>query len=75
MPFGSGRVFSEPVSVTWYEHDCEWITKYCDEHHARTALVPRDVLAQYVTTPARTPSATDVAPGSDPTTSPEEPDV
>lgn len=34
--------------VTWYEHDCEWITKYCDENHTVSALVPMSVLRQYV---------------------------
>ncbi len=25
------------VRVHWYDHDCPWITKYCDEHHTRGA--------------------------------------
>lgn len=32
------------VMVTWYEHGCDWITKYCDENHTRSALVPRKIL-------------------------------
>lgn len=35
--------------VSWYEHDCDWITKYCDEHHQRYATIPVDVLEQYAT--------------------------
>ena len=53
QPGSSGRVQPEPVLVMWYEHDCPWITKYCDEEHLRRATVPRDVLSQYVSTPAR----------------------
>lgn len=30
----------EFVWVTWYEHDCDWISKYCDEFHAVRAKVP-----------------------------------
>jgi len=35
------------IYVSWYEHDCDWITKYCDEYHRSSALVPASVLAQY----------------------------
>ena len=39
------------VRVTWYEHDCQWLTKYCDEHHARTAWVPLAIVKQYEVQP------------------------
>jgi hypothetical protein len=35
------------VTVHWYDHDCEWVTKYCDEYHAKYALVPASVLRRY----------------------------
>jgi len=35
------------VYVGWYDHDCEWLTKYCDEHHRVGAMVPMSVLSQY----------------------------
>ena len=35
---------SEFVTVYWYDHDCEWISKYCDEHHRRSGQVSRIVL-------------------------------
>lgn len=38
------EVSDEAVQVFWYEHDCEWLSKYCDEHHRRSALVPRSAL-------------------------------
>jgi hypothetical protein len=43
IPTGYDRL-SEPVTVFWYEHDCDWITKYCDEHHRRSGTVSRIVL-------------------------------
>lgn len=36
-------------TVHWYQHDCPWWTKYCDEEHRRTAVVPLEVLVQYET--------------------------
>ena len=35
---------AEVVQVFWYEHDCEWVSKYCDEHHQRSAWVSRAAL-------------------------------
>jgi hypothetical protein len=35
------------VTVSWFEHDCEWVSKYCYEHHEVHARVPVDVLTQY----------------------------
>lgn len=37
----------KPVTVHWYDHDCEWVTKYCEEHHVRTARIPADVLGRF----------------------------
>lgn len=37
----------EMVYVSWYEHSCDWLTKYCDEYHRVTARVPVSVLNQY----------------------------
>ncbi len=37
------------VQVAWYEHDCPWLSKYCDENHLVTAMVPESVLASYRT--------------------------
>lgn len=37
----------ENVTVSWYEHECDWITKYCDEHHRKYAVIPRSVLAEH----------------------------
>lgn len=25
--------------VQWYDHDCDWISKYCDEHHLQSLSV------------------------------------
>lgn len=33
------------TTVHYYEHDCEWLTKYCDEYHRKTAVVPTTALA------------------------------
>lgn len=35
------------VNVSWYTCDCDWWTKYCDEHHRASARVPIDVLEEY----------------------------
>lgn len=37
----------ETVRVHWYEHNCEWLTKYCDDHHMVSASVPKAVLRKY----------------------------
>jgi hypothetical protein len=37
-------VTDDLVRVFWYDCDCEWVTKYCEEFHRRSALVPRGVL-------------------------------
>lgn len=36
------------MRVSWYEHDCDWLTKYCDEHHQRSATVPADAFMDLV---------------------------
>lgn len=57
---GSGVGVPETrVYVYWYEHDCEWISKYCDEHHLRGALISAEDLAR-LTTSSAAPEATDV---------------
>lgn len=35
------------MRVYWYECDCDWLTKFCDEFHRRTADIPLDVLKEY----------------------------
>lgn len=35
------------IAVYYYEHSCEWVSKFCDEHHQRSALVPVSVLAAF----------------------------
>lgn len=39
---------TETIRVYYYDHPyCEYISKYCDEHHRKSASVPVDVLRQY----------------------------
>ena len=33
--------------VTYYNCDCEWNSKYCDENHRVTVKIPKSVLDQY----------------------------
>lgn len=35
------------VLVSWYEHECDWISKYCDETHKVYAVVPEKLLRKY----------------------------
>lgn len=35
------------VTIHWYDCNCDWLTKYCDEHHLRTARTPREILDRY----------------------------
>lgn len=35
------------VPVSWYDCDCEWLSKYCDDHHRKYAHVPVEVLEKY----------------------------
>jgi hypothetical protein len=35
------------ILVTYYSCLCPWQTKYCEDNHKRTALVPSDVLDCY----------------------------
>lgn len=37
----------EKVLVSWYACNCDWLGKYCDEHHQASAHVPIKVLEQY----------------------------
>lgn len=36
------------VWVSWYNHNCEYISKYCDEYHRVGASVPLSVLSEYM---------------------------
>lgn len=36
------------VYVSWYDHDCDYISKYCEEYHEHTASVPLSVLRPYI---------------------------
>jgi hypothetical protein len=38
---------AEEVWVTWYDCDCAFISKYCDENHVSRALVPVAVLNKF----------------------------
>ena len=38
------QIAEDMVRVFYYDHSCEWLSKYCDEHHKRSALVPRAAL-------------------------------
>jgi hypothetical protein len=35
------------VVATWYDCDCEWTTKFCEEDHQHSAQIPVDVLEEY----------------------------
>lgn len=35
------------IRVTWFDCDCDWITKYCEGAHKKSALIHPDVLEQY----------------------------
>jgi hypothetical protein len=35
------------VLVTYTDCECPWQTKYCEENHTKTALIPADVLECY----------------------------
>jgi len=39
------------VVVWWHDHDCQWVTKFCDEHHLRSSSVPVGVLRQHLIDP------------------------
>lgn len=34
-------------TVHWYTCECEYWSKYCDEHHRKFATIPVSVLNQY----------------------------
>lgn len=36
------------VYVSWYDCDCDYISKYCDEYHSVGASVPLWVLRPYI---------------------------
>lgn len=37
----------ESVLVSWYDHDCDWVSKYCSEHHYRSATIPLSILREF----------------------------
>lgn len=39
-----GEITEPLVTIYWYEHNCEWLSKYCDEHHKRSAPVTAELL-------------------------------
>lgn len=51
-PSVDGEMSDEMVRVYWYDHACEWVTKYCDEHHRRSALVQKQALEAIPERPA-----------------------
>ena len=42
----------EMIRVYWYDHDCEWISKYCETEHSRSSLLPLEMLQRYATNAA-----------------------
>lgn len=36
------------VIIHWYDHDCPWITKDCDENHRKFASVQKDKLDEFL---------------------------
>jgi hypothetical protein len=41
IPIAAGNRMLEQVRVYWYDHTCDYISKYCEEHHQRSAYLPR----------------------------------
>lgn len=41
---------AETVAVSWYNCDCDYTSKYCDEYHKSYARIPKFVLEQYEVT-------------------------
>ena len=37
----------EMVLVSWYDCDCPWWTKLCDEFHRKSCLIPKSVLREW----------------------------
>ena len=35
------------VVVRYYDCECEWRTKYCDEYHVRVVRIPLSVVREY----------------------------
>jgi hypothetical protein len=41
IPLDPDNRLFEQVQVFWYDHSCDWLTKYCDENHRKSTFVPR----------------------------------
>ena len=39
---------TEYVQVKWFECNCDWISKYCEEYHQRRAWVEKSGLDRLV---------------------------
>lgn len=35
------------VAISYYTCSCDWISKYCDDYHRDTVLIPLDALEKY----------------------------
>lgn len=35
------------VTVYYWDHECPWVSKYCEDECRRTAFVPTDILRKY----------------------------
>lgn len=35
------------IRVSWYTCNCDYLSKYCDEYHQASALVPASVLEEH----------------------------
>lgn len=44
LEYRGGKMSEKMVRVWWYSHDCEWITKCCDEAHVQSVVVPESLL-------------------------------
>ncbi len=38
----------ETVTVYYYDHDCDYISKYCDEFHIGIARIPLSKIREWV---------------------------
>lgn len=38
---------NDTTTVHWYDHECDWITDHCDEHHYRTTTIPTSALENF----------------------------
>lgn len=38
---------TECVTIYYWDHQCPWVSKYCEENCMRKALLPTDILRKY----------------------------